>query len=95
MATKKNVILAHALEAECKKAGLNPRKVDEIARELGRLGKKAQRMGLKVFGGSGNGTLRYAEDTGRPLIVADIQGGNFDGGDGACHPDDEGLMRGE
>jgi hypothetical protein len=55
MATKKKVILTHALEAECKKAGLNPRKVDDLARELGRIGRKAQTMGLKVFGGSGNG----------------------------------------
>jgi hypothetical protein len=55
MAMKKKVIFTHALEAECKKAGLNPRKVDDLTRELGRIGRKAQRMGLKVFGGSGNG----------------------------------------
>jgi hypothetical protein len=33
--------------------------------------------------------LRYAEDAGR--LVADIRGGNFDGGDGAHHTDDEGT----
>lgn len=89
-----------ALEEECERAGLDPRKVASIARRLSAAAKDAKALGLTIFGGSGMGSLRwhdpYENDPRKgPLVVAHLAGGNFDGGDGAEHPDDFGLMRGE
>ncbi len=96
MALKKRMILSHVNEPECKKAGLNTRLVEEIARDLERVGKRAARHGITIFGGSGHGTLRFHDGEGTPLIVGEVGGGNFDGGDGAYGlRDDTGLMRGE
>jgi hypothetical protein len=97
MATKKRLkVLAHANENECKAAGLKPQRVEELAREFSRLGRAARRLGITVFGGSGTGSLRFnQDDSTRPLVVGYISGGSFDGGDGACYTDDEGLLRGE
>jgi hypothetical protein len=75
----------------CEHAGLNPREVTRIARGLSRYAKQAADIGLTVFGGSGVGTLR----TRNQLVVADLEGANFDGGDGACREDEDGLMWGE
>ena len=84
---------ARVLETECEHAGLDPRKVMAIARRLAAASECAKDMGLTVFGGSGNGSLRFNDGHQRPLVVA-YCGQNFDGGDGACN-DDTGLMRGE
>lgn len=93
---KKTMVLTHANEPECKKARLNARVVEEIARDLGRIGKRAQRHGITIFGGTGNGTLRFEDGDGPPLIVGEISGGNFDGGCGAFGlRGNDGLMRGE
>lgn len=84
-------------ERECEAAGLDPKEVDRIARGLTRYAKQAQALGLTVFGGSSNGSLRYADDgiDDRALVVADGLGNNFDGGDGATNYDEDGLLRGE
>lgn len=79
-------------EAECRAAGLDPAQVKRLAAGLSRCGRDADLMGLTVFGGSGSGSLRH----GSQLVVASIEGPNcWDGGDGACRRDEDGLMRGE
>ncbi len=81
---------------ECEKAGLDCKEMEKLVNLLNRAGKMAEEMELTIFGGSGSGSLRFREnnDIGC-LIVASIYPGNFDGGDGACGPDEDGLMRGE
>lgn len=80
---------------ECRAAGLDPAEVAKIARGLSRLAKKADAMGLCVFGGSGSGSLRTASsNSAGGLIIAHLDG-VFDGGDGACRLDDDGLLRSE
>lgn len=88
------------LEDECAHAGLDPKRVASIARRLSAAARDAKSLGLIVFGGSGNGSLRWHDPLSNrhrqgPLVVAHIGGGNFDGGDGSEHPDENGLMRGE
>lgn len=88
------------LEEECERAGLDPTKVASIARRITNAAKEARALGLTIFGGSGSGSLRWHdpfENDHRKgaLVVAHMPGGNFDGGDGAEHPDEYGLMRGE
>lgn len=91
---------AYAREDECARAGLDPKKVASIARRIAAAAKDAKDLGLTVFGGSGSGSLRWHDPMSNnprlgPLVVAHMPGGNFDGGDGAEHPDEYGLMRGE
>lgn len=81
-------------EKECRAAGLDPKEVERIARGLSRYAKQADALGMCVFGGSGTGTLRMDDHVRGPLVLASLNG-VFDGGDGACRPDDDGLMRGE
>ncbi len=81
-------------ENECRAAGLDPVEVAKIARGLSRYAKQAQALGLCVFGGSGSGSLRFDDGGGGALKLADLDG-SFDGGDGACGPGDDGLLRGE
>ena len=81
-------------EAECEKAELNIKKVESIARRLSRAANEAVSLGLTVFGGSGSGSLRFYDGSGKDLVVATLDG-IFDGGDGATREDDEGLLRGE
>lgn len=84
-----------AMEAECRHAGLDPKRVERIARRIARAMAEAEEMGVFLFGGSGSGSLRYdAGDRRAPLVVATMSG-MYDGGDGACHEDEDGLMRGE
>ena len=85
----------HANEAECAKAGKDVNAIERLARDISRAGRKAKRLGVYVFGGSGTGTLRcHDTDGGQPLILAAIEG-EFDGGDGASRHDAAGLERGE
>lgn len=81
---------------ECEAAGLDPVEVEKIARGLSEYAKQAQALGICVYGGSGSGSgdLRFDDGTGRPLVVADLDG-LFDGGEGACPPNGQGLIRGE
>jgi hypothetical protein len=92
--------MAYVLEDECDRAGLDPKRVSSIARRLSSAAKDAKALGLTIFGGSGSGSLRWrGPDTNDyrtgPLVVAHLDGSNFDGGDGAEHSDEFGLMRGE
>lgn len=82
---------------ECRAAGLDPKAVASIAARLDRAAKDAHRLGLMVFGGSGSGSLRTIEtdDRSRHLIVADMDGGTWDGGDGGASYGEDGLLRGE
>ena len=82
---------------ECKKAGLDPKEIGRIAKGLSRYGRQAEKLGITIFGGSGSGDLRIHDTEGleeRALILASIDG-SFDGGDGSCREDSEGLLRGE
>lgn len=86
-----------ALYDECIAAGLDPAVVGRIAGRISRAARDAQKLGLIVFGGSGFGSLRTIEHDGddRALVVAMIDGGSWDGGDGGCGPSSDGLTRGE
>lgn len=84
----------HANEAECLAAGLDPKRVESIARRINKAAKEAREMGLEVFGGSTAGTLRVIEP-GAQLIVADMTGGCWSGGDGSTHTGKDGLTYGE
>lgn len=89
-------------EAECLAAGLDPEAVRKVARRLATAARDARRMGLMVFGGAGSGSLRLlnSELSGTgvgsgKLVVAYIDGGTWDGGDGGAYPGADGLERGE
>ena len=78
-------------EPECRAAGLEPADVLMVVRLLRRAGTMADRLGVKVFGGSGSGDIRTHDG----MILATIEAGHWDGGDGATRLDDDGLRRGE
>lgn len=82
-----------AQEEECLTAGVDAKRVESIARRLSALGKEARDLGIQIFGGSGTGTLRPWGE--KPLILARLDGGTWDGGCGATRYDNEGLERGE
>lgn len=86
--------MIHANENECVAAGLDPDEVERIARRINRAAKDARALGLEVFGGSTSGSLRTIE-AGPQLIVAEMPGGCWSGGDGASREDENGLLRGE
>ena len=65
---------------KCNELGLDTKKVASIARRLSKAASEANKLGLVVFGGSGNGTLRVF-GRGTSGIVAELDG-SFDGGDG-------------
>ena len=81
-------------EDECEAAGVDPKKVASIARRIERAALEAYELGICIFGGSGNGSLRFDDHYGRPLILVHMEG-CFDGGDGAEREDETGLLRGE
>jgi hypothetical protein len=85
---------------ECEHAGLDPKAVGALARRISKAAKEAGALGLTIFGGAGGGSLRWHDVEGRDyrkgaLVVAHLDGQNFDGGDGAEHVDEMGLTRGE
>ena len=86
-------------ENECIAAGVDPREVARIARGISRYAQQAEALGISIFGGSTGGTLRFNDDSDgvntRHLILATIEGGYFDGGDGSAFLDSKGLLRGE
>ena len=63
-------------EYECELLGLDIKKVKKLEQDLKRISKKAGKMGLHIFGGSGS-TLRCGS-----IIVAGDIGTDYDGGDG-------------
>lgn len=80
---------------ECKAADVDSKEVEKIAKGLSRYAKQAEKLGLTIFGGSGSGSLRIADDTGfGELVVGELEG-RFDGGDGATSFHQDGLQRGE
>ncbi len=80
---------------ECMAAGVDPTDIERIANGLGRYSRQAEKLGLTIFGGSGNGKICRYENHGKPLVLADIPGGQWEGGAGDTHIDDDGLERGE
>lgn len=81
-------------ERECEAEGVDPRQVARIARGLSRYAKELEAMGLQVFGGGTGGSIRGQGSTKGRLILAHLNG-DFDGGDGAGHTDEDGLLRAE
>ncbi len=91
--------MKYAHSEECIAAGLDPVKVNALAKRLSAIAMDAKRMGLTIFGGAGTGTLRINDNPNdiysRPLVVA-ILDGHWDGGDGGYGVrGEDGLMRGE
>lgn len=92
--------MAHINEKECEACGVDPKVAARIAARLERVARDAKKHGMLIFGGSGSGTLRGLDFpsggnmTGR-LVVAEINGGSWSGGDGAYCEDEDGLIRGE
>lgn len=80
--------------AECEAAGLDPKEVERIAKGISRYVKQAEALGLKVFGGSGSGSLRFEDGGPGALVVADLDG-DYDGGEGGTDYHTDGLQRGE
>lgn len=80
-------------EDECDAAGLDIDQVTSIAKGLSCNARKAQALGLTVFGDNGTGLLRYDDASAEgPLIVASLDG-SFDGGDAGTYLDCDGLER--
>lgn len=80
---------------ECKAAGVDIRKIESIARRISKAGKEAAAMGVNIFGGSGTGSLRFDDRSGKGSLILAGLDGIFDGGDGAVMLDDTDLERGE
>lgn len=81
-------------QAECEAAGLDPLEVERIAKGISRYAKKAEALGIQIFGGTGSGSLRFDDGGPGRLILADVDG-DFEGGDGGSVPSGDGLERGE
>ena len=65
---------------KCAELGCDVKKVASVARRLSKAAKEANVMGLKVFGGSGSGSLRvFNRGANGDVAILD---GVFDGGDG-------------
>lgn len=65
---------------KCEELGLDPKLVESIARRISVAATEARSMGLKVFGGSGTGSLRlFGKGCSGEVATLD---GVFDGGDG-------------
>lgn len=79
---------------ECVHAGLDPKKVERIAKGLSRYLREADSLGIELFGGSGTGSLRFDDGQGQKLVLAYVDG-HVDGGDGGTSTMDRGLERGE
>lgn len=80
---------------ECIKAGLDPEKVQNLGRRLERIARDCWALRIMIFGGSGMASLRFDDDEGPPLILANLNTCNVDGGDGASWEHDDGYERGE
>lgn len=92
--------MKYAHEEECIAAGLDPKRINDLARRLSTLAMESKKMGLTIFGGAGSGTLRINDKphdaNSRPLVVAIMSEGHWDGGDGGYGVrGEDGLMRGE
>jgi hypothetical protein len=81
-------------QLECERAGLDPGEVRKIARGLGRYALQAERLGLTAYGAS-TASLRFQDARDKPPLIVATLDGDWDGGDGATHLDEDGLRRGE
>jgi phosphoribosylaminoimidazole (AIR) synthetase len=82
-------------ENECKKAGIDIKKVESIAKRIARAASEAKELGISIFGGS-SGMLRFHEGPDKgDLILANISEGIWDGGCGAHGKSIDGYIRGE
>ncbi len=81
------------------KVGLDVQKVESIANRISTAAREADGLGLKIFGGTGSGTLRFDDNPESVetelLIIAELDGICWDGGDGATREDSDGYLRGE
>lgn len=83
-------------EAECKEMNLDIKEVTNITKGLERYLKRANKLGLTVFGGTGTLSLRIEDGSGNgKLIVADCDSTNVDGGCGSHSDYGDGFIRGE
>lgn len=84
---------------ECSAAGVSEKRVQALSRRLAACAKEAKDIGVFIFAGSGSATIRahVPDIRGGALIVAEIGGptGLWDGGDGATHWREDGLLVGE
>lgn len=64
-------------EYTCKLLGLDVKEMEKIAKQLDKISRKCAKIGLTIFGGSGNGSLRSGL-----IVIHGISGLCYDGGDG-------------
>lgn len=76
-------MIIYADEESCLAAGVDPKKIELLAKKVSRLAREVEAMGLFIFGGSGSGTLRTVRtyDYGQ-IVVANLDGNIWSGGDG-------------
>ena len=79
---------------EIEAAGLDPKKVTNIARRISKAALEAKKLGIEVFG-SGSGELRFRDDHGKGQLKIASLDGDFDGGAGDDCDWGDGLLRGE
>lgn len=84
-------------EDECRAAGIDPAEVRKIALRLARAARDAHKLGMLIFGGAHSGSLRdlHGDTSQGRLVLAEIDSGSWDGGDGGAYPRADGLTRGE
>lgn len=85
------------IEEGCLHIGMTESEISElkkIASGFSRLGRRVEKLGVHIFGGSGTGSLRKNDGTDKAVIIAWIDG-IYDGGDGACREGEDGILRGE
>ena len=84
----------------CEHIGMTSAEIAElklIAAGLNRLAKRAEKLGITIFGGSSGGDLRKGDGSGgRRVILSELScPSTWDGGCGACWEDENGILRGE
>lgn len=86
--------MAYILDAECEKAGIDPKAVAKLARRIEAACQDANKLGVRLFCGSHN-TLRADDGHEQLLILAHLRIQNADGGDGGSSVAADGYTRGE
>lgn len=87
--------MVYVNEKECEKAGLDINDVKRVSKIATKLVKECGKLGIEVFGGTNNLSLRFDDDHGSDHLILITISGDVSGGCGAEHYDDEGLLRGE
>jgi|GEM_PF-5752509 len=78
-------------EEQCERHGLDPKEVLKIAQGITRYMRKAQKIGLELFGNSGTGLLCVRDESDNKVIVAELAPlGLYDGGEETWHDDTSG-----